>query len=439
MSISQKNNPKEKMKSYKEYNEQEKFRSFVFLLIGQMASLFGSSVVMFTIIWWITVESESAIFLSIASFLSFAPAIVLLPFTGVFADRWNKKIVIIFSDFLQAVFTLGLIILFGFGVVNIYAILILITLRGTCQAFHQPAFLAILPFMVPQKYFSKINSISYLSTGLLNVIAPVFASFLLIYFTIGQILWVDVITFLIALIPSILLKFAVKPRKKKRKARFKKEFKEGLLALKEVDGLIPLLGIYGLINFFIIPFYVLIPYFIEVTHSGTSFDLALITSLFQGGIAVGSIIVLLKKKWNKYVRNIIILIYIETIGTLFFLFSPIAAFGIIGLGSFIIGIALAIDNSIFMTLIQTIVAPRKLGRAMSMVMVITGSIIPISMFTSGFFAELFGIYLFFGICEIITIFIITIGALKTNILSIDKIIEEKLKKKEKPYRLNEIN
>jgi len=29
--------------------------------------------------------------------------------------------------------------------------------------------------------------------------------------------------------------------------------------------------------------------------------------------------------------------------------------------------------------------------------------------------------------------------LKTNILNIDKIIEEKLKKKEKPYRLNEIN
>ena len=81
MSISQPNISKEKSNQYNKYNEQEKFRRFIFLLIGQMASLFGSSVVMFAIIWWITVEFESAIFLSIASFLSFAPAIVLLPFT----------------------------------------------------------------------------------------------------------------------------------------------------------------------------------------------------------------------------------------------------------------------------------------------------------------------------------------------------------------------
>ena len=43
--------------------EQEKFRSFVLFLSGQFASLFGSSVVMFAIIWWITVETGSALFL----------------------------------------------------------------------------------------------------------------------------------------------------------------------------------------------------------------------------------------------------------------------------------------------------------------------------------------------------------------------------------------
>ena len=79
--------------------EKEKFVSFIFLMVGQMTSLFGSSIVMFAIIWWITVETKSAPILSIFSFLSFAPYLLLVPFTGVYADRWNKKKIIILMNF----------------------------------------------------------------------------------------------------------------------------------------------------------------------------------------------------------------------------------------------------------------------------------------------------------------------------------------------------
>jgi DHA3 family macrolide efflux protein-like MFS transporter len=142
--------------------DQEKFRSFIFLFIGQMVSLFGSSIVMFAIILWITIETGSATILSITSFLSFAPVIILIPFTGVYADRWNKKKIIIYSDLFQAIFTLGLVITFVIGVINLILILVLVVFRGISQAFHQPASASIVPFMVPQKYLSKINSISFL-------------------------------------------------------------------------------------------------------------------------------------------------------------------------------------------------------------------------------------------------------------------------------------
>ena len=58
-------------------SEQEKFRSFIFFLSGQFASLFGSSVVMFAIIWWITVETSSVLYLSLAIFLMFLPQALL--------------------------------------------------------------------------------------------------------------------------------------------------------------------------------------------------------------------------------------------------------------------------------------------------------------------------------------------------------------------------
>ncbi|NVM19350.1 MAG: MFS transporter [Candidatus Lokiarchaeota archaeon] len=407
--------------------DQEKFRSFIFLLIGQLTSLFGSSIVMFTIILWITIETKSAPILSITSFLSFAPVIILIPFTGVYADRWNKKKIIIISDLSQAIFTLGLIIMFLVGAINLIPILVLIVLRGFGQAFHQPAIAAIVPFMVPQKYLSKINSISFLLMGLLNIISPIIASFLMTFLTIGQILWIDIITFSIALVPSVFLKLPIDKRRRRKKSKFVKDFKEGLSAFKKVEGLISLLIIFAGISFFAIPFYILTPYYIEVTRSGTPFDLALVMAYYQGGIVAGALIVMIKKKWKKYVLTMIQLMYFQLLGIFFYLFAPEGAFWLLGIGPLILGFATAIINALLMTLIQTIIPPRKQGRAMSLLIVITSSVAPIGMILSGFFADLLGIYAFFWLCVILMAEIVTIGVFFTKILSIDKITKDKMK------------
>ena len=320
----------------KALSEQEKFRSFVLFLSGQFASLFGSSIVMFAIIWWITIETGSALFLSFASFLSFVPIIVLIPFAGVYADRWNKKHMIIISDLLQAVFTLGLIILFAIEMANIATVLLLILLRGICQAFHQPALMSIIPFMVPQKYLAKVNSVSTFLSGMLLIVTPVIAASLMVFLSVGQIYWVDIITFFIAVIPSIFLKFSVKKRKRKRKkkSKFKKEFKEGIEAIKEIEDLTSLLMLFALESFFIAPFFILSAYFVNVIHSGSSFDLAIVQALFQVGIVIGAIIVFIKKRWNKKVLTILRITSLLLIGMLIILFSPIGAFLIIGTGRF---------------------------------------------------------------------------------------------------------
>ncbi|MFX1448052.1 MAG: MFS transporter [Promethearchaeota archaeon] len=411
---------------YKSHTEREKFVSFIFLLIGQLVSLFGSSIVMFTIILWITLETESAPILSITSFLSFAPVIILIPFTGVYADRWNKKKIIIISDLSQAIFTLALIILFFIGAINLVPILVLIVLRGIGQAFHQPAISAIVPFMVPQKYLSKINSVSFLLMGLLNIISPIIASFLLTFLTIRQVLWIDIITFSIALIPSIFLKLPIDKRRRKKKSKFVSDFKEGLLAFKKVEGLISLLIVFAGISFFGIPFFTLTPYYIEVTRSGTPFDLALVMAFYQLGIAAGAITVMIKKKWKKYVLTMIQLMYFQLLGIFFYLLAPAGAFLLLSIGPMILGFATAIINSLLMTLIQTIIPPRKQGRAMSILIVITSAVSPLGMILSGFFADLLGIYAFFWLCVVLLSVIITIGVFFTKILSIDKINIEKM-------------
>jgi len=92
--------------------DQAKFKSYLFLWSGGLVSLLGSSIAQFVIVWWVTLETGSALYLSIAFFLGFAPTVILGPFAGVLVDRWNRKALIGIVDLLQALATVALIFLF---------------------------------------------------------------------------------------------------------------------------------------------------------------------------------------------------------------------------------------------------------------------------------------------------------------------------------------
>jgi DHA3 family macrolide efflux protein-like MFS transporter len=155
---------------------QQTFRSYLFFWAGQLTSLLGSSIAQFVIIWWITLETGSALYLSLASFLGLAPIVVLAPFTGVFVDRWNRKVLIFTADFLQALATVVLVLLFWLGVVSLWHILILLTIRGILQAFHSPAVSAIIPIMIPKEKLSRMNGLNYLCSGAVTLIGPIIAA-----------------------------------------------------------------------------------------------------------------------------------------------------------------------------------------------------------------------------------------------------------------------
>jgi DHA3 family macrolide efflux protein-like MFS transporter len=104
---------------------QTTFRNYLFFWSGQLVSLLGSSIVQFVIVWWITVETGSALYLSLATFLSLTPLIVVGPFAGVFADRWNRKILILVADLMQALTVLVLIVFYWIGNVVIWQVLLM--------------------------------------------------------------------------------------------------------------------------------------------------------------------------------------------------------------------------------------------------------------------------------------------------------------------------
>ncbi|MCK4779225.1 MAG: MFS transporter, partial [Candidatus Lokiarchaeota archaeon] len=143
----------------------ETFKSYLFFWSGQLFSLLGSMVVFFVIIVWIAQVYKDPMICAFASFLYVLMMTICMPFAGVIADRINRKTLILIVDSMQAFVTIILIILFQFGVANIWIVFIFISLRSIFQAFHVPTVNAIIPTMVPKDKLSRINGINFLFTG----------------------------------------------------------------------------------------------------------------------------------------------------------------------------------------------------------------------------------------------------------------------------------
>lgn len=361
------------------------FRSYIFLWIGQLFSLMGSLIVQFVITWWITEITGSAVYLSLGMFLYFFPLVILTPIAGVFTDKWNRKLLIWISDSLQALVSVWVIILFYLSIADPLLVILIGSLRGLCQAFHMPTVSAIVPTMVPKENLSRMNGISYLFNSLIQLLGPVIGAVFLVFFPINIILWLDVITYGIAMVPLLLIKIPhVRNVKQiKTKISFIEELKQGIITIKMIPGMLIILFLSMLLNFLITPVNVLLPYFIKVIHLGNAFDLAFILVLFNAGMILGGLITALKKKWKN--KNTVYFTGLMIAMGLFSVlgFAPTGSFLLMGLSAMIIGLILPISNTIYLTIVQTTVPQDKMGRVLSVIQSLSMAIQPIGMIISG--------------------------------------------------------
>ncbi|MFX1448918.1 MAG: MFS transporter [Promethearchaeota archaeon] len=379
------------------------FRSYLYFWSGQLFSLFGSMVVYFVIIWWLTEETQSPIYLSIGSFLFIFCQVIAMPIAGVLADRLNRKAIILTADSLQAFATLILLVLFQMDIVNVWIVLIFISIRSIFQAFHLPTVNAIIPAMVPKDKLSRINGINFLFTGVVQIIAPLIGATLMIIFPIKAILWVDIITFFIALFPLVLIQIPSIENHEEtdEKNSFFKEFRLGLQTLKVIPGLVTIIFLSMLLNFLIRPFDTLMPYYINIFHGGSATHLAIVLVFFQGGMIGGAFLTSIKKSWNNKMKVVFGCISILMMGYGFMALAPPGGYIVIAIGGVVMGLTLPIINALYQTFIQTVVPTDKMGRITSIDSSLSMSISPIGTLISGPLAEVFGVGNLFLYCAIL--------------------------------------
>ncbi len=212
-------------------NQKENWlRNIILFLSSQTISLFGSSLVQYAMMWHITLTTESGFMMTLYIICGFIPTFILSPVAGVWADRYNRKMLIIMADALIAVATFILAILFLLGYHAIWLFFVMAAVRAFGSGIQMPAVGAILPQIVPQDKLTKVNGVNGSIQAITMFVSPMVSAALLGFTSIEVIFFIDVITAAIAIFTLLFfLKVSVhKKAAEKQKAGYFSDFIQGL-------------------------------------------------------------------------------------------------------------------------------------------------------------------------------------------------------------------
>ncbi len=351
---------------------------------SQLITLFGTSLVDYAIIWYITLQTKSAILMSVSMICVFLPKIFISFFAGIWADRFNKKRLVILSDMIIALVTLIFGVLFYLGYNDLWLIFLILIIRSLGTGTQTPASMAIIPDIVPEKFLLRINGLNSSLNSVIAILSPAVGGLILSYYTLEYIAFIDVFTAIIGI--SFLSTISLQDRKEKSgKGSYFKEYVESFVYLRKNVILKKIFSLYSVLFFLAIPLTLLTPLKITRTFGDDVWRLSLNEVMFSiGSILGGIIIAMINKERNNYMM--MLFISFLSIGIACF-FLSLTSFIVILASFFVIGLFISFSNSTTMTVLQKNIGSNYLGRIFSLVQILASAINLIGLVIFGYLGD----------------------------------------------------
>ncbi|MDR1928151.1 MAG: MFS transporter [Oscillospiraceae bacterium] len=355
-------------------------RNAGFFIGGQFASMFGSMLVQYAITWHITLETQSGIWMTLFTCAGLLPMVIISPFAGVWADRYNRKYLVNIADAAIAIATLILAVLFFMGYENLWLMLIVVIVRGLGQGVQTPAVSALIPQIVPQEHLTRFNGIQSTMQSLTMFAPPMLAGVLLTFLPIAYIFFIDVITAAIG-ISVVFFCVHVPPLERKQsgtgiKAYFD-ELKEGLRYIGGIGWLKILLAYTAFFSVCMTPAAMLTPLQTARTFGNDVWRLTAIELGFSIGMMLGGAAISVWGGFKNKVHTMILSCFAFGVAT--FLFGVVPNFWVYLGVMLLCGMSVPFFNTPTQTIMQSKLDPAVMGRVFSVLMMINGLAMPMGM------------------------------------------------------------
>jgi MFS transporter, DHA3 family, macrolide efflux protein len=363
--------------------------AFIVIWLGQIVSVLSSSMSHFALSIWMYQQTESATAMGLMQVFFITPFLLISPFAGVMVDRYNRKLMMMLSDFAAIVATGTVFILYATGNLEFWHLYFAAALNGIGNTFQWPAYSAAISTMIPKSQLGRANGMMSLMEAGPGVLAPLMAGALLPLIGLAGILMIDVVTFFFA-VGALLVVHVPQPRQTEEGKKAQGGmFKEAVFGFRYIFARPSLLGLQMIFffgNLFSgIGFTLLAPMVLARTDQNP-----LIFGTVQTTGAVGAIIGgIVMSAWGGFKRR--------THGVLGgWMYSGLFGMAILGLkfglpvwmaGMIMGGLAMPLINASNQAIWQSKVAPDLQGRVFSARRLIAWFTNPISPIIGGTLAD----------------------------------------------------
>lgn len=364
-------------------------KKIIIFLVSQGVTLFGSSLVQFAIVWYVTIKTSSGAWVSALTLCAFVPQFLISFFSGVWADRYPRKLLIILSDAVIAAATLALALLMPIigGDTKLFAALLIVSvIRSFGAGVQTPAVGSMIPQLVPEEHLMRFNGINATLQSAVQFAAPAAAGAILTFGTLRSTLLIDIATAIVGI--GILSCIAIPKQKREESIDTSSVFSEIELGMQYAfshNFIGKLLISYGMFIFLAVPAGFLAALFVSRSYGDSYFYLTLVELIGFAGMAGGGILIGTWGGFKSRVKTLLVGLF---------------AFGMLGIGmgairSFPVYLALMAVYGIALTMVQTAVTtliqeksePGMQGRVFGFLSAMYSGCLPIGMAVFGPLAD----------------------------------------------------
>jgi predicted MFS family arabinose efflux permease len=364
-----------------------RYRDFRLMWLGACVSTIGTFVQQFAQSWLVYDLTKDPFYLGLDLFLGQLPIMMFSLFGGVFADRLDRRKMLLASQYVQMACAFLLTLLFAFHVVKVWHILTLSFFVGVGQSFGGPAYSALLPTLVDQKDLSNAIAMNSIQFNLSRVLGPTIGG--LAYTTLGA-TWcfgLNGVSYLAVIASLFMIHVRFVPAKSSEPVLT--SMKEGIRFIRQRDGMSALVVLGFCTALFGFSLNGFLPVFVHnVFHRGPETYTLLLVCFGAGSICGGLSVAASEKPKGQGRLTLLILVSLGVAISAFSLsrWLPLSCSLL-----FLAGTAIMASASFMVSLAQLMTTDAMRGRVMSVYNLAFRAGVPLGALALGKLIPIFGV------------------------------------------------
>lgn len=271
------------------------YRDFRLLFIGQFVSAFGSMISYVAIPYQVYMLTKSSFYVGLLGAVQVVPVLLFGLVGGSVADRMDRRKLLLISELLMCLGTLGLFVNACLPQPSLLVIFICTGFLQTVNAFHRPAMEAITQKLVLPEHFGSVAALSTFRGSFGQIAGPALGGVLMAVYGTKVGFFVDFLTYFVALIALYLMKASLPPEGNKQLSTWQ-DMKESLRYAWQRPVLMG-------------------TYIVDIVAMTFAFPMALFpamaepwggakaTGILYSAMSIGALVTSLTSKWTLHVKR----------------------------------------------------------------------------------------------------------------------------------------